>query len=403
MSQSAAPAHTPVRSTPIPGLPPRYQGRELEYLKEALNRNNLFYWQQGGLVERALKRACQELGGKHAVATSSGTSALHVAVAAAGVEAGTEVITSPITDMGTAIAILYQNAIPVFADLDPRSFNMTAKTIEKAMTDRTRAVLLVHLTGSPADIDPIVDLCRRRNVTLIEDCAQAWGAMYKGKHVGTFGRFGCFSLNGYKHIACGDGGIVLTNDEAAYKAAHNFSDKFYDRHGSGNRLHGLGPNYRMTELQGAVTLAQFDDLWNITNKRNELGDYLTRSIANIPGILVPQFAPESKASYWFYMFRVDPAALGMSRDEFAKRLQAEGIPAGAGYIKNLLFAEPVFQNKNFFPGGVWPAEVVSGRKYDYRTTRCLDAQLITDTAVTLQIHQGMSRADIDDYITAIRR
>ncbi|MCX5660397.1 MAG: DegT/DnrJ/EryC1/StrS family aminotransferase [Planctomycetota bacterium] len=261
MTQTNSPAHTPIRTKPLPGLGPRYTGREVEFLKEALTRNNLFYYQADGLVTRMLARAKQELGAPFAVPASSGTASLHVAVAGLGIPAGYEVITSPITDMGTAVAILYQNAVPVFAEVDPRTFNITAKSIEAVITERTRAVVLVHLAGTPADMDEIVALCKARKIALIEDCAQSWGATYKGKAVGNFGDAGCYSFNDFKHLSCGDGGFIITHDEAAYRSMHNCGDKYYDRLAQGNRLAGLGANYRMTELQGAVALAHNANLF----------------------------------------------------------------------------------------------------------------------------------------------
>src|SRR5688500_2940383 len=167
-SKTTAAPPNPIRTAPWPGLPPRFDGKESEYPDEALRRNTLFYWQgpQGdGMVTRMTRRAAQALGAPHVAATSSGTASLHVAVGAAGVEAGAEVITSPITDMGTCIAILYQNAVPVFADVDPRTYNITAESIEAVITERTRAVMVVHLCGSPADMDAIAALCNRRGLT----------------------------------------------------------------------------------------------------------------------------------------------------------------------------------------------------------------------------------------------
>lgn len=408
MTQTNSPAtnavpHTPVRTTPLPGIGPRYTGRELEYLKEALTRNNLFYNQAEGLVSRMLARAKKELGAPFAVPASSGTASLHVAVAGLAIPAGHEIITSPITDMGTAIAILYQNCIPTFAEVDPRSFNLTAKSIEAAITDRTRAVLLVHLAGTPADLDEIVALCKRRNLKLIEDCAQSWGATYKGKAVGNFGDAGCYSLNDYKHLSCGDGGFIITHDEAAYRLMHNCADKFYDRLAQGNRLAGLGANYRMTELQGAVALAQFDKLASIVQTRRTHGDRLSAMLGEIPGILPPLVPAGGQSSYWFYMFRVDEQALGLSRDEFVKRVQAEGIPASAGYLPKPLCHEPVFLNKNFFAGGVWPAEVVSGKKYDYAKVKLPVTEKVLATAVRFPLHEGLAAGDIDDMAAAVRK
>lgn len=395
--------HSPVRTQPMPAMPARYDGRELEYLKEALSRNNLFYTQPDGLVSRMLQRAKEVFGVQYAASASSGSAALHVAVGAAGVEAGAEVITSPITDMGSLIGILYQNAIPVFADVDPRTYNLTAQSIEAAITPRTQAVIAVHLAGAPCPIDEIAQLCKSKGIKLIEDAAQSFGCRYRGRHIGGFGDLGCFSFNEYKHLSTGDGGIVVTNDKHLYGRAHNFADKCYDRLGQGDRLAMLCPNYRMTELQGAVGLAQFDRLEGIVKTRNTLGNRLTEQLADIPGILPPKIVEGGQSSYWFYMLRIDEQKLGVGRDDFVRRLNLEGIAAGAGYIERPIYQEPVFANRNFFAGGAWPAEKLAGREYDYRKAHCPNAQKVLDTGIRLSLHEGFTMEDVNDYVKAIRK
>lgn len=394
---------TPTRTTPLPALDSRYAGRELEYLKEALGRNNLFYTQPDGLVSRMLKRAKEAFGVQYAASASSGSAALHAAVGAAGVEAGAEVITSPITDMGSLIGILYQNAIPVFADVDPRTYNMTAQTVEAAITPRTQAVIAVHLAGAPCPIDQIAQLCKSKGIKLIEDCAQSFGCRYQNRHVGGFGDLGCFSFNEYKHLSAGDGGIIVTNDKHLYGMAHNFADKCYDRLGQGNRLSMLCPNYRMTELQGAVALAQFDRLDSIVQTRRTLGDWLNVQLAEIPGILPPKIIDGGQSSYWFYMLRIDEQKLGIDRDEFSRRLNEEGIAAGAGYIDQPIYREPVFANRNFFAGGIWPAEKIAGREYDYRKVSCPNAEKVLKTGIRLTLHERFTMDDVRDYVKAIRK
>jgi dTDP-4-amino-4,6-dideoxygalactose transaminase len=393
----------PVRTRPFPSRPPRYDGKEREYLGQALDRGELFYWQQDGFTDRFLQRTCTVFGARHAVAVSSGTAALHAAVGGLGVRPGAEVVTSPITDMGTAIPILSQNAVPVFADVDPRTYNITADTIEAVVTDRTEAVIVVHLAGTPADLDPIVALGRDRGLPIIEDVAQSYGCTYRGRHAGTFGACGCFSLNTYKHLSCGDGGFLITDNEELYQTCHNFADKWYDRHGRGVRLSRMGMNYRMTELQAAVALAQLDRLDTITGIRNALGTRLTSSLETVPGILPPVVPHGGSSSYWFYMFRIDPSRLGMTRDAFADRLHKEGVPAGAGYIPRPLYRESVFLEKNFYPGGCWPAESITGCVYDYASISCTLAEEVLDSAILLPLHEGLSPGDIDDYAAAVRK
>ena len=189
------------------------------------------------------------------MASTSGTSAIHVAVAAVNPDPCDEIITTAMSDMGTAIPILMANCIPVFADVDPITGNLTAETIARKITPRTRAVIVVHLFGRPADLGPIVDLLRPKGIALIEDCAQAHFAEYRGKKIGTFGDLGCFSLQQSKQITCGDGGLTLVNREDLIERASLFIDKGRSR--KAGRVHlFLGANYRMTELQGTVARAQ---------------------------------------------------------------------------------------------------------------------------------------------------
>lgn len=344
----------------------------------------------------------QKFGAKFIATTSSGTASIHTAVAAAGIPAGYEVITSPITDAGTVFAILFQNAIPVFADVDPTNSNITASTIEAAITPRTRAVVVVHLTGCPADLDPIVELCKKKGLILIEDCAQALGALYHGKPLGIFGDFGCYSLNDQKHITSGEGGFVITNSEERYYLCHNHADKYYDRYKRGVRLHGMGPNYRMSELDGAMTLAQLPKLDAIVSRRRKLGDYLTTELSKLTGIIAPTKPAGAECSYFYYQFRIDERQLNVSRDQFIKKLEAEGIPAKGGYLPWPLYRAPVFQNKAFFYGGVWPAEAVAGKAYDYAKVSLPSTELALSTTISLTLHEGFSDADISDYIKGIR-
>jgi dTDP-4-amino-4,6-dideoxygalactose transaminase len=338
-----------------------------------------------------------------AISTSSGTASVHVSVAASEVRAGAEVITSPITDVGTTIAILYQNAIPVFADVDPATSNVTAATIEAQITDRTEAVIVVHLAGSPADIGPIAELCAKRKITLIEDCAQALGATYAGRPLGRHGRFGCYSLNNQKHITAGEGGFVLMGDQTDFYRAHNIADKYYDRFKQGVMLQALGLNYRMSELQGAVGLAQFGRLDGVAARRKALGDRLTGRLKEIPGVISQVPVAGASSSYFFFLFRIDASQFSIGRDEFMNRLKAAGVPAHGAYLPWPLYRAPLFANKNFFPGGVWPAELIAKRTYDYASVKLPGTELAVATTMRLPLHEGFTEAEIDLYADAIRK
>jgi dTDP-4-amino-4,6-dideoxygalactose transaminase len=386
-----------------PDLPPRHQNGELDNLADALRSNVLWYLRADGWASKLVARARQCFGAQHIVTTNSGTTAIQTALAAVGVGPGDEVVVSPITDMGSVIGILALNAVPVFADVDPHHYNVTAASIEAVLTPRTRAVEVVHLAGSPADMDPILDLCRRRGVTVVEDAAQSLGARYRGRHVGTLGHAGCLSFNQTKHLSCGDGGLVLTDDRDLYVRAHNLADKYYDRLGQGVRLQELGMNFRMSELQAAVAYAQLNRIDALVQRRHALGERLTAGLAALPGILPHGVVPGGYCSYWFYMLRVEEAAFGLSRDDLVRRLVEHGIPAGGAYLPRPLYREPLFVHKRFFPGGIWPAELIHGQRYDYTAVHCPQAERVLQTGIRVPIHEGCQDEHVDHLLHVLRQ
>lgn len=395
-----------VKKTPF-GQGKRFGKEELRELAEALDQNTLFYW-KGHKVREFTRKFADMYKMKYCVAASSGTASLHIALAAVGVTAGDEVITSPVTDMGSVIGILYQNAIPVFADLDPHTYNMDPKSIEEKITDKTKAIMVVHLAGNAADMDPIMDIAARHNLKVVEDCAQAYMCYYKGKLVGTIGDVGCFSLNDFKHISAGDGGMLLLKDEETYRKALRFADKNYDRLSSDpaamRRVEYLAPNYRMTELQGAVAIAQLDRLQDICSKRNEYGSKISSGIKDLKGIYPPAILDGVKSSYWFYMFRINEKEAKVSRDQFSKALAAEGIPNLPGYIPVCVYEYDLFINKNAFPGSDLPFSIGHDpEKVKYYKGMCPIAEEILNTSIRIGISEFYTAQDIEDIIEAIRK
>ncbi|MFD0713520.1 DegT/DnrJ/EryC1/StrS family aminotransferase [Paenibacillus sp. GCM10027626] len=381
----------------------RFGAEEMAQLAEALEQNTLFY-HYGSKVKQFLQHFNDLYGVRHSVATSSGTAAIHVALGACGITVGDEVITSPITDQGSIIGILYQNAIPVFADLDPYTYNMDPQSIEACITSRTKAIVAVHLAGNPCDMDPIMDIARRHGLRVIEDCAQSYMTWYKGRLAGTIGDYGCFSTNDFKHISTGDGGIVTVNsgDEADYYRTHAFADKNYQRFGANvvRDLTYLAPNYRMTELQGAVGIAQLQKLPQICRQRHDHGERITEGIRDVPGILPHRITDGGWSSYWFYMLRVDEAVLNCSRSEFAQALTAEGIASNAGYIPQPVYMHPLFQRQQAYIGSRFPFELSNA---DYAEGLCPTAERILQTAITVPVNEFFSERDIDDVIRGIRK
>lgn len=385
------------------GTGKRFGAEEAKELLEALEQNTLFY-HSGTKVKTFLHHFNELYGVRHSVAVSSGTAAIHVALGAAGVTVGDEVITSPITDQGTLIGILYQNAIPVFADLDPRTYNLDPASVEERITPRTKAILVVHLAGNPADMDAIMAVARRHRLKVIEDCAQSWLARHRGKLAGTFGDYGCFSTNDFKHISTGDGGIVAVNsgDEEDYQRVHAFADKNYRRFSEEVMRDPdfLAPNYRMTELQGAVGIAQLKKLPWICGKRHAYGERLTEGIRDLPGILPPKVPEGGWSSYWFYMFRLDESQLACTRDQFALALRGEGIPAIPGYIPRVLYLQKMFRERRAYPDSHFPFSL-SGVSYE--PGLCPVAERILETAIRLPVSEFFTEKDIDDMIRGIRK
>lgn len=384
----------------------RFGGSELKHLSEALDQNTLFYW-HGTKVKEMCRKFSAMYGVEYCVATSSGTAALHTALGVAGVTVGDEVITSPITDIGSIIGILYQNAVPVFADLDLNTYNMTAESIEKKITDKTKAIMVVHLTGNPSDMDPIMKLAKNHNIMVIEDCAQAYYAYYKDRLIGTIGDIGCFSLNDFKHISSGDGGMLLLNNEELYRKAQRFADKNYDRLDNDplgfRKVPYLTPNYRMSELQGAVALAQLERVESICVRHYQIGEAITTEISGINGINPPKTYEGCKSSYWFYLFRIEEKALGINHEEFVNALKAEGIPAQAGYTPCCVYDYDLLKNHNAYEGGSGcPFECpFYDKKIDYNDERCTNAEAILKTCIKINISEFYTDKDVEDISKAI--
>ena len=302
---------------------------------------------EGNMVNRFQSEYAEVAGASHAVASTSGTAAIHVALGALGLNPGDEVITTPLTDMGTVIPILACNCLPIFADIDPATGNLTAETIAAKLSPRTKAVIVVHLFGRPADMDPIMELIKGKGIAVIEDCAQAHLAEYRGRKVGTIGDFGCFSFQQSKQITCGDGGLTVTNNDELAERAALFSDKGWlrSRAGRAGRNHKfLGMNYRMTELQGAVALAQTRRLPGFIQARRESASLLSELLHGVSGVELPPDPSDTNPSWWIFAFRPAPNK-GMCPKTFGEVLQAEGVSAGSGYLPAPLFEYDVIKHR----------------------------------------------------------
>ena len=399
--QAAAPAATlalhggekAVRAS-LPRLV-RWGEPERERLDAMIGQESLFYWKgpQTTLLIERFRKVCPL---QHVMTCSSGTAALHIAVAAAGIAPGDEVITSPITDIGTVIGVLYQQAVPVFADLGRATYNLDPADVARKITPRTKAIIAVHLAGNPCDMAALKALADQHGLVLIEDCAQSWGTKYRGQPIGTSGHIACFSLQQSKQVTCGDGGVVASSDERFGPLLQRFGDKGMDRLGKGGLFHSFATNYRMSEPQAAVAAAQLERVEGIAAKRARAGNLLGEQLAGIRGIEPHEVHAEDRCTYWFYMLRLLPDALKCGRAEFVKALAAEGVAATAGYIPVPLYGNPVFQQHGFFAGR-WPIKELGLTAMDYTQVSCPEAESILNDGVRIVIHEGMT----EDYVLSV--
>jgi perosamine synthetase len=329
-------------------------------------------------------------GAKYCLTTTSGTAALHMALAAVGVGPGDEVITSAFTFLASASCALHQNAIPVFVDIDPRTYNMDASKLEAAITERTRAIIPVHIQGLPADLDPIMEIARKYNLYVIEDACQAHGATYKGKKVGTIGDVGTFSLNNFKNLCGGEGGLFITDSEVYLNRGmlvRCFGDEIDEV--SHRRVYNasiLGYMYRNQELPAALCRAQLLHLDERNRARIANAEYLTRELGEISGVIPPYCPPERTHVYFMYNVRFDPQAAGVDceprrfRIAVEKALYKEGLLVGQWQTMPVP-AQDIFQQKLGYGGSSYPWVVneAKGIHYDYRVEDYPVAQALCDT------------------------
>jgi dTDP-4-amino-4,6-dideoxygalactose transaminase len=316
-----------------------------------LERGEISYYGREGQVEALEAAFGAYVGTEFALACSSGTAALHSAFFGLGLEAGDEVIAPTFTFLSTVMPLFVVNATPVLVDCEPDTANIDAHAIEAAITPRTRAVVVVHINGHPCDMAPIVDLCRRRGLRLVEDASHAHGAMYGDAMVGTFGDVSVFSLQGAKLTAAGQGGLLLTSDREIFERAvllGHFRNRAFDDVTSDEyrplATTGYGLNYRMHPLAAALARRQFEDLETYLEGRNANLAVLSKGLADIPGVEPPALRPyATRHSYFNYKPLYDAAAMdGLDRQVYLAALQAEGAPVDDS-TSIPLHCEPLFQ------------------------------------------------------------
>ncbi len=389
----------PVRTTPLPGHDRLMGQDEIDALTEVVRSGQL--GRHGGTKVRELECAFAErYGVKHAVAVSSGSAADHTAIAMIDPEPGDEIITTPCTDFGGVLGILFQNAIPVFADLDPQTLCLDPASVEAKITPRTRAILVAHLFGGLADMKALNEIGARHGIPVIEDCAQAQLAELDGRLAGTMGAIGCFSFNNTKHLNCGEGGMVVTNDDALARRARLFADKAWPREEDERYSLFLGQNYRLNELEGAVALVGLRRLdENVVAHRNAVERVYER-IAGVPGISVPDALPGAKSSYWILHLFVDE---GIDPGDVAVALAAEGIPFSARYVTPL-YTWPVLRDANTYGASRFPFDSpYTERAFDYAPGLCPVFEQRRERLILLPVDEQWTNADADDVAASLAK
>lgn len=393
----------PVRTgTPLPSpLSPegRTFGPEEEEAVVRVLRSGILSGVWGSEVPALADEFSRLMGASHAVPCSSGTAALHLAIAAVDPAPGDEIIVPPISDMGSVAPIIAQNAVPVFADVDPLTGCLEPDDVEAKITPRTRAIMVVHLFGKVAPVERLREIADRAGVLLIEDCAQAYLAPVRpgGPLAGTVGHIGCFSLQQYKHISTGDGGLAITDDPALADAMRLFADKGWPR-ASGERAYlSFALNYRMTELTAAVAREQLRKLHAVVERRRASAARLATLLGAVQGLNLP--ADGGDHVYWYFPLVIDGLdAPALQR--YGAALTAEGVPAIAGYLARPLYAEPVLREAKAYGGSGFPTRGVR----EYPDGLCPTAEaLVSHRLVVVPWNENFSAADVEDIAEAITK
>jgi dTDP-4-amino-4,6-dideoxygalactose transaminase len=409
MSTLAILGGTPLRTQPFPRHPV-VGDEEKRAVMDVLDRGELSTfiaapgrYFNGGTNIREFERIFAEYhGSKHAVAFNSATAALHAAVVAVGVQPGDEVITTSYSFTSSATCALMHNAIPVFADVEEDIFCLDPVSVEQRIGPLTRAVIPVHLFGHPANMDGFMALARRRGLKVIEDCAQAPGARFRGKPAGTIADCGIFSFTENKNITTGEGGMLITNDDAIAEGARmvrNHGEMVVE--GQTVRTYNpsmLGWNYRLTEMEAALGIVQFGRMDALNGARIELADYLTSKLSGVNGLRPPVVRPESTHVYYIYAMKYDAEVTGIPRDVFVKALQAEGIPFAAGYVKPL-YLTPIYHEHRPFAFRHYTGSATYDKGLCPVTERLYERELIQ----TQIARPPATRDDMDDVVRAIHK
>jgi len=387
----------PLRREPLFILP-KFDDDEIRAVVEVLKSGRLTS-HVGNKVREFEDKFSSYLGVKHSIATFNGTTALHTSLRALGIGPGDEVITTPFTFVATATSILHQNAIPIFADIDRETFNLDPSSVEERITEHTRAILVVHLCGHPAEMDELISIARERGLALVEDCAQALGAEYKGRKVGTLGNVAAFSFYLSKNITTGEGGMVATDEEEVAEKARLIID-----HGQRERYSYelLGYNYRMTELQAVIGLIQLSKLDEMNKRREEIAKIYMEEFSGEEALILPEVKSYVKHVWHVFDVLVDLNKVSVSRDRIVEAVRKENVYVSVAYPRPL-YLEPIFRDMvGHGRGCPWSCPLYRG-KVSYFKGLCPNAEWVSERVITLSTQPSLSDEEVMDIAKALRK
>lgn len=389
MEQLAIMGGSPVRSTPISYGRHYIDDDDIAAVAATL-RETLTC---GPKIDELEQKLCEITGAKYAVAVSNGTAALHIAAMAAGIGQGDEVIVSPITFAASANCVLYCGGTPVFADINPKTYNIDPASIRAHITEKTKAVVAVDFTGQAVELDEIRAICKEHNLILIEDAAHSIGTRYNGQPVGSIADMTTFSFHPVKTVTAGEGGAVMTNDEALYRKLRLYRSHGITRDreemvhptdaGWYNEQVTLGYNYRMTDIQAALLLSQLNKLDAFSQRRKEIVAMYNEAFAEIPQIKVQEEILKSDTTRHLYILRLDLSKLNCDRRQFFDALKAENIYSQVHYL-------PVYWHSHY-------------EKLGYKHGLCPEAESYYMESMSLPLYYSMTNQDVADVVCAVKK
>ncbi|PEK53704.1 UDP-4-amino-4,6-dideoxy-N-acetyl-beta-L-altrosamine transaminase [Bacillus toyonensis] len=379
----------PVRETYLPYGQQQIDEYDIQAVVDVLKGDFLT---TGPMVQQFEEAIAKYVGAKYAVSFSNGTAALHAACYAAGITEGDEVITTPMTFVASANCILYQGGQPIFADIDNETYNISPKSIEEMITNKTKAIIPVHFTGQPVELEAIQKIAKENNLIIIEDAAHALGATYKNKKIGSIGDMTMFSFHPVKHITTGEGGVITTNNPLFYEKLVQFRThgiernphKLLENHGPWYyEMQFLGYNYRITDIQAALGISQLSKLDSFIKIRKKYVDIYNKEFSSLSEIIIPKQLPQTSSSWHLYIIRLNTKLLKCNRKEVYEALQRENIGVNVHYIP--VHLQPFYQKLGFEKG------------------ICPQAENVYEEIITLPLFPKMTEADVWDVIQAVRK